>query len=304
MALVSHGAAVVQPLIAGRPAGRPHFYRRSGGAQSVTLSPDGRTLAVQTDGGIEIVDVARMRISGFLPDSDTTVTAPVFIGNGVVAAGSREGWVRMWSPATSRPVSPRLAAHSGAVVALAVSPDGHTLASGGTDGSVRLFDVDTQQPLAARLPVAPREPGVARSFRSTAPTYSRPRRRGMAIAGTSARPPGSGAPAPSPAATSRAASGATPSLAGNTPPCADPAGAANWSWDASRHAAGQEALGETAGQPAEAVLARARVDAAARRWRDAGEWSFDDVDVRGRRRPTVRSTLCVVRVGCGGGWRR
>ena len=102
----------------------------------MTLSPDGRTLAVQTDGGIEIVDVARMRISGFLLDSDTTVTAPVFIGNGIVAAGSREGWVRMWSPATSRSVSPRLAAHSGAVVALAVSPDRHTLASGGTDGSV------------------------------------------------------------------------------------------------------------------------------------------------------------------------
>src|SRR4051795_3228542 len=104
MALVSHGAAQVQPLIAGRPAGRPHFYRRSGGALSVTLSPNGRTVAVQTDGGIEIVDVARMRISGFLVDSDTTVTAPVFIDNGIVAAGSREGWVRMWSPASSRPV--------------------------------------------------------------------------------------------------------------------------------------------------------------------------------------------------------
>ena len=120
---------------------------------------------MQTDTGIEIVDVARMRIRGYLLDSETTVTAPVFLGNGVVAAGSREGWVRMWSPATSRPVSPRLDAHDGAVVALAISPDGHTLASGGTDGAVRLFDVDTRQPLAARLPVAPDSP--------TSPVFSR-----------------------------------------------------------------------------------------------------------------------------------
>ena len=158
MALVWHGAAQVRPLTAGRPTGRARFYRRSGGVVSVALSPDGDTLAVQTENGIEIVDVARMRLSGFLLDSDTTVTAPVFIGNGVVAAGSREGWVRLWSPATKRAISPRLAAHSGAVVALAISPDERTLASGGTDGSVRLFDVDTQQPLAARLPVAPDSP--------------------------------------------------------------------------------------------------------------------------------------------------
>jgi WD40 repeat protein len=100
-----------------------------------------------------------MRISGFLLGSGSTVTTPRFFAGGrVLAAGSRDGWLRLWSPATSRPVSPRLAAHRGPVASLAVSPDGRTLASGGTDGTVRLFDLATHQPLSARLAVAPGTP--------------------------------------------------------------------------------------------------------------------------------------------------
>ena len=107
-----------------------------------------------------------MRIRGFLTDSETADTAPLFLRGGrLVAAGSRDGWVRLWSPATSKPASPRLAAHLGPVVALAVSPDGRTLATGGTDGSVRLFDLDTGQPLDARLPAAPNS--------ATTPVFSR-----------------------------------------------------------------------------------------------------------------------------------
>ena len=64
MALVSHGAAMVRPLVAGRvrPAGRASTGDPAAWS-SVALSPDGGTLAVQTaSGGIEMVDVARMRI--------------------------------------------------------------------------------------------------------------------------------------------------------------------------------------------------------------------------------------------------
>ena len=51
-----------------RPSGRaPALLPPIRRVRSVTLSPDGRTLAVQTDGGIEIVDVARMRIRGLPP---------------------------------------------------------------------------------------------------------------------------------------------------------------------------------------------------------------------------------------------
>ena len=101
MALVHRGAALVQPLASGRPAGRARYYRRRGGALSVALSADGRSLAVATREGIEIVDVARMRIRSFLIESATTEAPPQFSPDGrVLAAGSREGWVRFWSTRT------------------------------------------------------------------------------------------------------------------------------------------------------------------------------------------------------------
>ncbi|NJO17135.1 MAG: hypothetical protein HC877_15740 [Thioploca sp.] len=41
--------------------------------------------------------------------------------------------------------------HSGGVTSIALSPDGHTLASGSWDKTVRLWDVATQQPLGEPL---------------------------------------------------------------------------------------------------------------------------------------------------------
>ncbi|MDA0166058.1 winged helix-turn-helix domain-containing protein [Solirubrobacter ginsenosidimutans] len=153
MAIVQRGAALVQPLAGGHPADRPHYYRRRGGTLSVALSADGRSLAVATREGIEIIDVDRMRIRSFLIGSATTEAPPQFSPDGrVLAAGSREGWVRFWSTQTLKPLSAKLAAHRGSVLSLSISRDGRTLASGGTDGTLRLFDLATRQPLGAPLP--------------------------------------------------------------------------------------------------------------------------------------------------------
>jgi DNA-binding SARP family transcriptional activator/WD40 repeat protein len=153
MALVRRGAALVQPLASGRPAGRARYYRRRGGTLSVALSADGRSLAVATREGIEIVEVARMRIRSFLIGSATTEAPPQFSPDArLLAAGRREGWVRFWSTQTLKPVSAKLAAHRGSVLSLSISRDGRTLASGGTDGTLRLFDIATRQALGGPLP--------------------------------------------------------------------------------------------------------------------------------------------------------
>jgi WD40 repeat protein len=60
--------------------------------------------------------------------------------------GDRRGfeWYHLWQLCQARPF-PDLTAHQGRVQALAVSPDGKTLASGGEDQTIKLWDVATGQ---------------------------------------------------------------------------------------------------------------------------------------------------------------
>jgi WD40 repeat protein len=149
------GGVVLRTLSDGRPSGRPRAYYPNV-AFAVSLSPDGRTMAVAAGPGrptgVQIVDVKTLRPRTRLPGSETVLADVRFTPDGrFVAAGSIDGWVRLWSTATWRPASPRLEARIGEVMFVAVSPDGTTLAAAGSSGAIQLFDVRSQQPIGTPL---------------------------------------------------------------------------------------------------------------------------------------------------------
>jgi WD40 repeat protein len=143
-------------LPSGHPVGRPLVAKAE--IHDVSLSPDGRTLAVTIPPhrGIEILNVPTLRRRMTLPGSETVREFGRFTADGrFVLGASWKGWARLWSAETWKPAGRRLAGHAGGVEWASTSPDGVTLATGAADGSVRLWDARTQQPLGAPLPGQP-----------------------------------------------------------------------------------------------------------------------------------------------------
>ena len=140
-------------LPSGRPFGRP-LHGPSG---DISLSPDGRTLAMtHYPGGVEIRDVPTLRRRTTLPESETVLDIARFTPDGRFIVGtSSKGWARLWSTRTWKPASRKFAGHAGRVEWQSMSPNGRTLATGGPEGTIRLWDLRTQQPLGAPLPGLP-----------------------------------------------------------------------------------------------------------------------------------------------------
>ncbi|WP_213007780.1 TIR domain-containing protein [Paractinoplanes toevensis] len=115
-------------------------------ARALEFSPDGRTLAVVTDNGLMLWDVAnRLRpvLLGKFSGSFSGAVAFSADGRTVATGGYGEPTVTLWNLA-DRAAPARLAVltgHSDDVGALAFSPDGHILASGSDDHAVVLWNV-------------------------------------------------------------------------------------------------------------------------------------------------------------------
>ncbi|MFD7132860.1 hypothetical protein [Streptomyces sp. NPDC059894] len=138
-------------------------------ADSLALAPTGPLTARQlaaaawrvahTDEAAAAMSTLLAEQRGTLLGHTSTVNAVAFSPDGkllATAAGGRSGHhddrtVRLWDPATGRPVGSPLVADAGAVYAVAFSPDGKVLASGGEDGAVRLWDPATGRQSGARL---------------------------------------------------------------------------------------------------------------------------------------------------------
>jgi WD40 repeat protein len=159
MATLSAGgenSVLLWRLRAGEVQGRPRRYYATMFATGVSLSPDGRTMALSGELGIGVLDVATLRHPEWLPGSEATQQFAQFTPDGrYIVGGSLEGWAQLWSTETRQPATRRLGGHIGQVVAQSTSPDGRTLATGGSDGTIRLFDLRTQRQVGAPLPGLP-----------------------------------------------------------------------------------------------------------------------------------------------------
>jgi WD40 repeat protein/DNA-binding SARP family transcriptional activator len=163
MATAGGGDAVLLwPLRSERPVGRPRRYSSPLGAGELSLSPDGRTLAVAAV-GVEIVDVASLRRRAILPGTETVRLARFTPDGRFLVASSDKGWARLWSTDTWRPATRKLTGHPGEQTWQSVSPNGRLLATASTDGTTRLFDLATHRPVGAPLP-GPRDRQIAPVF--------------------------------------------------------------------------------------------------------------------------------------------
>jgi cytochrome c len=137
-------ALILVPLAASRA---PAQLRGHGGpVRAVAVAPDGKTAvsgsfdqsairwSLEQDSALQV-----------LRFHDGAVNAVTFLRDGRIATAGEDGRIAIWRGGEAEPEAV-LEGHAAPVVALAVSPDGATLASASWDGTVRLW------PLAGGAP--------------------------------------------------------------------------------------------------------------------------------------------------------
>ncbi|MFZ5883266.1 MAG: protein kinase domain-containing protein [Chloroflexota bacterium] len=125
-----------------------------GDLNDLSASPDGRYLAAGTSRGLFFFDPQTLEFVRFI-DTNSQVSTIAFSADGNwIAAGDRDGLIRLWNTDTWQMEGRTLSGHRDAVLDLAFSPDGNRLASVGLDGNLLQWTLhSTDAPSPAPLKV-------------------------------------------------------------------------------------------------------------------------------------------------------
>ena len=117
-----------------------------GQVQSVSFSPDGRTLvtAGSIDGTVRMWDMDTLTEITILRGHTGWVNSVAFSPDGkTIVSGSNDHTVRLWNMDTQTEIA-ILEGHTDAVNSVTFNPDGKTIVSGSDDTTVRLWDFATR----------------------------------------------------------------------------------------------------------------------------------------------------------------
>jgi hypothetical protein len=128
----------------------------SGSANDLAYAPDGSFLASSSDDDSILLSDAQsgQTIGSPLAAGDDPLEIAISGDGRFLAAGDKQGALRIWDMGTETEAPSRIDSHRGWVYSLAFSPDGGTLATAGTEGTVRLWDSASARPLADPLETA------------------------------------------------------------------------------------------------------------------------------------------------------
>lgn len=127
--------------------------KRTAFGHDAAFSPDGKTLVTDDILSARLLRLATRRFYGAPMDGHGGPVEGIAISpdGRLVATGSADGKLRLWSTATQRQIGAPLHGQASPATSLAFSPDGRKLASVAADGTLRLWSVADHRAIGAPL---------------------------------------------------------------------------------------------------------------------------------------------------------